>query len=86
MKRKTLKAYCRAKAEEFERMGYAHWKGQAYPVVLDDSIAGKNVYLELVLLEDEEEYLHIALSVFDDSWWNSVFTVDTSFIVRRSAS
>ena len=52
----------------------------------EDSIDGKPVHLELVLLEDKEEYLHISISVFDDVWWNSVFTANRSFIVRNPAT
>lgn len=88
MKRNKLKAYYKVKVEEFKQKGYIFWK-RAFSMTrkdymsAEDSIEGKPVYLELVLLEDKEEYLHISVSVFDDGWWNSVFTVSGSFIVRN---
>ena len=84
MKRKDLQAFCRAKAEEFERMGYAHWKKQSYPIATEVSVGGKTLQVEVDLLEDTDDCLHIGISV-DDGGLSAYFPPSTSFIVRKDA-
>ena len=83
MKRKDLKAFCRAKAAEFERMGYAYWRKQAFPVAAEVPAGGETLQLELVLLEDTDEYLHISVSADDGGWLNARVPPTSSFIVRK---
>ena len=85
MKRKNLKAWCRAKAEEFERMGYAHWKKQSYPIATEVSVGGETLQVEVDLLEDTDEYLHVSVIADDGGWWNALFPSASSFIVRKDA-
>jgi hypothetical protein len=85
MKRKDLKAFCQAKADEFGRMGYAHWRKQAFPIAAEVSSGGETLQLELVLLEDTDEYLHVSVSADDGGWLNARVPPTSSFIVRKKA-
>jgi len=62
---------------------YAYWRKHSFPHVEERVEQGVPLNIELVLLEDTPEYLHIAVNVDDGRWLNTIMPVGSSFIVRR---
>jgi hypothetical protein len=83
MKRKILKQVCHDIANELSRHSYHYWKEQAFPNAFERKIGNVSVCVELVLLEDEKNYLHIAVAVDDGGALTSIFPVSSSFIVYK---
>ncbi len=83
MDRKSLKKIAHEISDEFERLPYDHWHREDFPIVYEQCINGETVNVELELLENKDEYLHIGVGVDDGKFFNSLVPVTSSFIIYR---
>lgn len=73
---------CNQIVRELEQRPYNTWKNEKFPHVYKENRNGLEINVELVLLEKEPDYLHIAVCINDDDWLRKLMPVNGSFIVR----
>lgn len=84
MKRRILKQLCHDITLDLGREPYSHWSQVSFPVVYTEEREGCVLNVELVLLEDEEEYVHIAVNVDTGGLIDSFAPVGDSFITKKA--
>ena len=82
MKRALWKRCASVIAGEIEGEPYAHWASTEFPVTFERVFEGKELQVELNMLEHEEEYIHIGIAV-DDGGLGAYWPVSTSVIIRK---
>lgn len=72
-------------ALECEQQSYDHWVAADFPVTFDREFEGKQLQVEIVLLESTPEYVHLLVSVDDGGVWAYV-PPSVSTIIRKPGS
>ena len=70
-------------AQECEQRPYDHWVAADFPVTFDRELEGKQLQVEIVLLESTADYIHLLVSVDDGGVWAYV-PPSVSTIIRRT--
>jgi hypothetical protein len=84
MNRKTLRAIGKQVSAELEKRSYEEFKALTFPHSYREEREGVEVNVELVLLEDSPDHLHISVVVDDGGWFRSMFPVGgNSFFVAK---
>lgn len=82
MKRSILKSYARAIAEDAETKSYDYWRSQDFPVTYEEVRNGREIQVEIVLLEDKPDYLHLHVGVSGD-WLSDYIPACYGAMIRR---
>lgn len=69
-------------AEELEKRSYDELVGLEYPVAYSEMLPEGEVQVEVVLLEQTPEYVHLSVDV-SGSWWTDFFPEAADTIVCR---
>ena len=85
MKRKELKIVLNQLVEEFEKKKYDEWNTRKFPYSYEEDKDGETIDIELVLLENEKEYLQISVGLSQtNNILSQYFPVSTNFIVTKN--
>jgi hypothetical protein len=82
MRRAAMKRLAEEIAGEVSSRPYSHWRAQRFPVCFSRTFEGRELQVELDLLEQKEEYIHIGIAV-DDGKLSAFFPASTSVIIHR---
>lgn len=81
--RTRLQAHLRRETDEWAAKSFETLRAELRDVVAYERGGGDDAYqVEVQLLEDEEEYLHVGLAV-DDGGWRAFAPFCSSFLVYR---
>jgi len=83
MKRSTLRRWLNELVSEYESKPYKYWETVTFPITFERVFEGKEVQVEIHVLESTPEYLHIDFSA-DAGGLSAYFPVGTDIIVNRN--
>ena len=84
MKRDELKPYLAREVDEWSAKPYATLRDELHQVYNAEREAGFEYHVEVDLLEDRDEYLHVCVSVCSPQVrWSCYHPLTTSFLVYR---
>lgn len=86
MMRRSLRSIVEDIADDLRGRSYEYWRKKEFPEVFQHVRNGEVVNVELNLLEDTAEYLHIGIAVDDGHWLSTTWPVTTSIIIRSVVS
>ena len=84
MTRRFLNSCVRNIADQIRDRPFAYWKTRTFPEVFQQTCNGRVINVELNLLEDTQQYLHIGIAVDDGRWLSTYWPVTTSIIVNKN--
>lgn len=84
MKRRILKQICHEISRELGQKPYSHWSQANFPIVYTEERKGCALTVEIVLLEDEKDYMHIAVNVDAGGLIDSFAPAGDSFIIKKA--
>ena len=84
MRKSSLIEYIRKVVAELEQKPYEHWIKQKFPITYEDVLEGKEVQVQIDVLETTPEYIHLIVEASDSplGWW---IRKHVGVIIRRES-
>ncbi|MHC4462385.1 MAG: hypothetical protein ACYS6W_03445 [Planctomycetota bacterium] len=79
---KFIKRCLRELVREYESKPYEYWEKVSLPLTFERAFEGRNVQVEIDILESTPEYLQIGISV-DAGWRSFFYPFGQSMIVEK---
>jgi hypothetical protein len=83
MKRSALKRCVREIVAEYESKPYDYWDTVTFPLTFERVFEGREIQVEIDILESTPEYLNIDFSVFAGGL-SAYFPVGTNIIINKT--
>lgn len=86
LRRRDLRQLVRQISKDVERKPMSYWSAVEFPHSFTECACGAEIDVEIVLLEETDDYFHLGVSISDAGWLSQFLPVSTPAIVRAPST